>query len=46
MLRAGQGVQGALCVGKATVVRFSFQEDAPCTDEPSTGNAFLFAAES
>ena len=38
------GVEGALCEGKAVVFRLSFQEDAPCRDEPAIGNAFLLAA--
>ena len=32
--------EGVSCVGKATVFRLSFREDAPCTHEPAFGNAF------
>ena len=32
---AGQGAEGAPCVGKATAFRLYFQDDAPCTEEPA-----------
>ena len=40
VLTAGQGVEGAPCVGKAIVFRLSLQEDAPCTDAPALVTRF------